>query len=130
MAFIVYILLNIAYFLLLGFFLTTWKDFGIAVGCTVGFKFLFFLATGCLPMFQSLTAYFGGSMATPSSATMISIISKMKGGMSRLNEANLESHHPKVPHWYLFTLGTRAEARGKGFASAVVRGVLERCDQT
>ena len=111
MAFIVYILLNIAYFLLLGFFLTTWKDFGIAVGCTVGFKFLFFLATGCLPMFQSLTAYFGGSMDTPSSATMISIISKMKGGMSRLNEAaSMESQHPKVPHWYLFTLGTRAEA--------------------
>jgi hypothetical protein len=68
MALIVYMLLNIAYFLLLGFFLTTWKDFGIAVGCTVGFKFLFFLATGCVPMFQSLTAYFGGSMAGPIAA--------------------------------------------------------------
>jgi len=42
----------------------------------------------------------------------------------------MEKEHPKEPHWYLFALGTRPEARGKGLASSVISAVTRRCDET
>ena len=41
----------------------------------------------------------------------------------------MEQHHPKVPHWYLGTLGTDPPYQGRGVGSALLRPVLERCDE-
>lgn len=41
----------------------------------------------------------------------------------------IESMHPKVPHWYLATLGTDPEAQGKGVGSALLKPVLDHCDR-
>jgi GNAT superfamily N-acetyltransferase len=41
----------------------------------------------------------------------------------------IESLHPKVPHWYLATLGTDPDAQGKGVGSALLQPVLDHCDQ-
>lgn len=38
-------------------------------------------------------------------------------------------HHPKEPHMYLFTIGTRASARGTGLGKALLAPVLAACDQ-
>jgi len=41
----------------------------------------------------------------------------------------IEKHHPKEPHYYLFTIGTRRKARGLGVGSALMREVLVECDR-
>lgn len=38
-------------------------------------------------------------------------------------------HHPKEPHMYLFTIGTRASARGTVLGKALLAPVLAACDQ-
>jgi ribosomal protein S18 acetylase RimI-like enzyme len=40
----------------------------------------------------------------------------------------LESHHPRVPHFYLATIGTDPDLQGKGYGSALIRIVLSKCD--
>ncbi|MGB3409969.1 MAG: GNAT family N-acetyltransferase [Microthrixaceae bacterium] len=40
----------------------------------------------------------------------------------------IDKLHPKEPHWYLEFLAARVDQRGKGFGSAVLRPMLERCD--
>ncbi len=35
---------------------------------------------------------------------------------------------PKFPHWYLYTLATSPEARGKGVGTALLESGLTRCD--
>jgi GNAT superfamily N-acetyltransferase len=40
----------------------------------------------------------------------------------------IEKQHPTEPHWYLEILGTQKASQGKGFGSAVIAPVLERCD--
>jgi len=41
----------------------------------------------------------------------------------------IEKKHPTEPHWYLAVLGTVPEAQGKGKGSALLRPVLDRCDE-
>jgi ribosomal protein S18 acetylase RimI-like enzyme len=42
----------------------------------------------------------------------------------------MEQRHPHdPPHWYLAILGTDPESQGQGIGSAVLRPVLERCDE-
>lgn len=43
--------------------------------------------------------------------------------------AQVEAIHPKEPHWYLATLGTEPTRQGEGIGSALLRPVLERCDE-
>jgi GNAT superfamily N-acetyltransferase len=40
----------------------------------------------------------------------------------------VESLHPKVPHYYLATLGTAPERQGHGIGGALMQPVLARCD--
>jgi GNAT superfamily N-acetyltransferase len=40
----------------------------------------------------------------------------------------IEKKHPREPHFYLGILGTDPEHQGKGFGSALLQPVLERCD--
>jgi GNAT superfamily N-acetyltransferase len=44
-------------------------------------------------------------------------------------DALTHPHRPIGPHWYLGTVGTRPDRRGKGLGSAVVRPVLDQCDR-
>ena len=41
----------------------------------------------------------------------------------------IESKHPKPPHWYLAVLGTHPDHQGNGYASALVKPVLDECDR-
>ncbi|MAI90886.1 N-acetyltransferase [Ponticaulis sp.] len=43
--------------------------------------------------------------------------------------AAMEAHHPETPHLYLFAIGTRNAARGKGLGKALLRPVLEIADR-
>jgi GNAT superfamily N-acetyltransferase len=40
-----------------------------------------------------------------------------------------DRHHPTEPHWYLQMLGTDPSAQGRGVGSALLRTVLDRCDE-
>ncbi len=40
-----------------------------------------------------------------------------------------ERHKPEQPHWYLFALGTDPDHEGRGMATAVIRPILDLCDQ-
>jgi len=43
---------------------------------------------------------------------------------------DLERKHPADPqHWYLAVLGTDPDAQGRGLGTAVLRRVLEQCDE-
>lgn len=54
-----------------------------------------------------------------------------KGAMKRAIEAGevMEKYHPKDAHMYLFTIGTRKSARGKGLGKAMLAPVLAACDR-
>jgi ribosomal protein S18 acetylase RimI-like enzyme len=41
----------------------------------------------------------------------------------------VEKKHPHAPHYYLSTLGTEPDFQGKGVGSALMRPVLDRCDE-
>jgi ribosomal protein S18 acetylase RimI-like enzyme len=41
----------------------------------------------------------------------------------------MEEQHPHQPHHYLFLLGTRPQWQARGIGSALMRPVLELCDQ-
>jgi GNAT superfamily N-acetyltransferase len=41
----------------------------------------------------------------------------------------MDECHPQEPHDYLFLLGTRPEWQSRGLGSALLRAVLDRCDQ-
>jgi len=53
-----------------------------------------------------------------------------KGAMRRGMAAGeaMEKHHPRDPHIYLFTIGTRKAARGKGLGKAMMTPVLDAAD--
>jgi GNAT superfamily N-acetyltransferase len=40
----------------------------------------------------------------------------------------MEQEHPHEPHWYLWFVGVAPERRGAGLGSALMRPILERCD--
>lgn len=40
----------------------------------------------------------------------------------------MDAGHPREDHWYLWFVGVRAEWRGAGLGSALMRPVLDRCD--
>lgn len=54
-----------------------------------------------------------------------------KGSMKRGMAAGeaMEKHHPRTPHIYLFTIGTRKAARGKGLGKALMTPVLAAADK-
>ena len=53
------------------------------------------------------------------------------GAIPRALEAGerMQAQHPKEPHVYLFTLGTRKAHRGKGLGKALLAPVLAACDR-
>lgn len=75
-------------------------------------------ATGDLP----LSAY-------PS--LLHAVFRSSKGAFSRIQRTTvaMEKHHPKFPHAYLFTIGVRPSAQGKGLGGRLIRPVLNACDK-
>lgn len=53
-----------------------------------------------------------------------------KGALKRAMglSAQMAEHHPKAPHFYLFTIGAIREARGQGVGKALLAPVLAACD--
>lgn len=53
------------------------------------------------------------------------------GSLGRAIKAGelMAEHHPKEPHIYLFTIGTRRSARGSGLGKALFAPVLDACDR-
>jgi len=41
----------------------------------------------------------------------------------------MRRHHLREPHWYLAILGTVPEAQGRGIGSAMIRPILDLCDE-
>jgi len=54
-----------------------------------------------------------------------------KGAIARAIELGkrMDTHHPKEPHMYLFTIATRKATRGKGVGKALLAPVLAHCDR-
>jgi ribosomal protein S18 acetylase RimI-like enzyme len=46
----------------------------------------------------------------------------------RLQDQMLKAHPRKPHHWYLYAIGTMAEAQGQGLGSALLREVLDQLD--
>jgi ribosomal protein S18 acetylase RimI-like enzyme len=42
--------------------------------------------------------------------------------------STMQEHHPERPHWYLLYVAAATGRRGTGVGSAVLRPVLDRCD--
>ncbi len=60
------------------------------------------------------------------------IASGSPGAIGRALDAGtrMRANHPKEPHLYLFTLGTRLAYRGKGIGKSLLAPVLAACDRT
>lgn len=54
-----------------------------------------------------------------------------KGSLARAMKAEtaMEKHHPTLPHLYLFTIGARQIARGKGLGRTLLRPMLDYADK-
>ncbi|MEA2468209.1 MAG: hypothetical protein QOJ57_2335 [Thermoleophilaceae bacterium] len=53
----------------------------------------------------------------------------MRAGRVIRGLVQVESKHPKPPHWYLAVLGTDPSRQGEGLASSLLRRVLDECDR-
>lgn len=51
------------------------------------------------------------------------------GGTMREMGAARAAGHPTQPHFYLHLLAARPPAQGRGYGSALLRAVLQRCDE-
>ncbi len=58
------------------------------------------------------------------------LIAGSKGVMSRVDATSeaMDAHHPSEPHAYLFTIGVRARARGKGLGRVLMQPMLDKLD--
>ncbi len=72
----------------------------------------------------------------PGALAMLGIVSSLmrkgtKGAAKRGMAAaeTMAREHPKAPHLYLFTIGTRKAARGKGLGKALLAPVLTAADR-
>lgn len=49
-------------------------------------------------------------------------------GAGRVLTEQMKAVHPEEPHWYLAIIGSDPDVRGGGFAAALMRSRLDRCD--
>src|SRR3546814_13915646 len=76
----------------------------------------------------------GGDTSLPLAALpamLRSVMASSRGVTNRIRRTTdaMERHHPDFPHAYLFTIGVRPAARGKGMGGKLFRPVLEACDR-
>jgi GNAT superfamily N-acetyltransferase len=68
----------------------------------------------------------------PTLALVASILGKGSKGAARRGlkaSAIMQREHPKTPHMYLFAIGTRKAARGKGFGHGIIAPMLAAADR-
>ena len=53
----------------------------------------------------------------------------MRFGLAAKVLAALQKHHPRQPHWYLYYLGAEPGRQSQGIGTALLRPVLQHCDQ-
>jgi len=53
-------------------------------------------------------------------------VARIPTRLSAFNE--IERHHPKEPHFYLFFVGVDPDSQGKGIGSRLLVPILDRCD--
>jgi GNAT superfamily N-acetyltransferase len=61
-----------------------------------------------------------------------SVLLRSTWGAKRRTDATVAAmarHHPQYPHAYLFTIGVRPRARGKGNGRRLIQPVLDACDR-
>lgn len=76
----------------------------------------------------------GGDTSLPLAALpamLHSILASSRGAAMRIRRttAAMEANHPAFPHAYLFTIGVRQAAQGKGMGGKLFRPVLDACDR-
>lgn len=76
----------------------------------------------------------GGNSNLPPSAlpaVFHAVLRSSSGGMKRIMRTidAMEAHHPKFPHAYLFTIGVRPSAQGKGLGRELFKPMLAACDR-
>jgi ribosomal protein S18 acetylase RimI-like enzyme len=61
---------------------------------------------------------------------MPATVRAVRGSLPRLMKVLtfMERRHPHEPHWYLPVVGVATAWQGRGYGSALLRPVLERCD--
>jgi GNAT superfamily N-acetyltransferase len=78
----------------------------------------------------------GGSFEPPPPALPAlywSVLLRSTWGAKRRTDATVAAmarHHPEFPHAYLFTIGVRSVARGKGAGRKLIEPVLDACDRS
>lgn len=62
---------------------------------------------------------------------LLAALRSSRGGFRRINRtvAAMEAHHPTFDHAYLFTIGVRQSAQGKGLGRKLIKPVLDACDR-
>ena len=75
------------------------------------------LPPGVFPDEEGLAAVIDQTLSGQRREAMYSIIGQM------------ELYHPVEPHWHLPLIGVAPEHQGRGIGSALLRNMLERCDQ-
>jgi ribosomal protein S18 acetylase RimI-like enzyme len=60
---------------------------------------------------------------------LLAAIGARKALARALAAQRISDKHPRAPHWYLFAIGVDPAMQGRGLGGALLRGVLERCDQ-
>lgn len=71
---------------------------------------------------------FLGSLSLMKTFAMDAGVSGMKRGF--FTGQAMEKQHPKEPHVYLFTVGVRGAARGRGLGRQMIEPVLAACDES
>lgn len=76
----------------------------------------------------------GGDTSLPLAALpamLRSVMASSHGGATRIRRTTeaMERHHPQFAHAYLFTIGVRPAAQGKGMGGKLFRPVLDACDR-
>jgi ribosomal protein S18 acetylase RimI-like enzyme len=76
----------------------------------------------------------GGDSTLPLSSlpTMLRVVMKSSRGAFRRirhTSAAMEAHHPRFDHAYLFTIGVRPAAQGKGLGRKLFAPMLAACDR-
>ncbi len=74
----------------------------------------------------------GAEMPAEVSATLGDRLGGILGEEAATKMADLRplirAHHPDGPHWFLNFLAVRPEAQGRGYGTALLRPMLDRCD--
>lgn len=83
----------------------------------------------CMWMMPDQKTEFGlGDYATIAWSTLVK--SGPRAVMRAIKTGNaMDRHHPHFPHAYLFSIGVRPAAQGKGIGHRLMRPVLEACDR-